>query len=167
MQKRFQEDYDFFPQTWLLPSEMSGFRKYFDAIQKNKKKTFIVKPEASCQGRGIFLTRSLEELNPYGHYVVQWYLHKPYLIDDLKFDLRLYVLVCGIDPLRIYLYNEGLCRLSTVKYQLPNASNLNNLFMHLTNYAINKSNKDYEKNKGSQDDSVGHKRSLTYTLKYI
>lgn len=71
MQKRFQEDYDFFPQTWLLPSEMSGFRKYFDAIQKNKKKTFIVKPEASCQGRGIFLTRSLEELNPYGHYVVQ------------------------------------------------------------------------------------------------
>ena len=39
--------------------------------------------------------------------------------------------------------------------------------MHLTNYAINKSNKDYEKNKTSLEDSVGHKRSLTYTMKYI
>jgi hypothetical protein len=39
--------------------------------------------------------------------------------------------------------------------------------MHLTNYAINKSNKDYQKNKTSLEDSVGHKRSLTYTMKYI
>jgi len=39
--------------------------------------------------------------------------------------------------------------------------------MHLTNYAINKSNKDYEKNKTSLEDSVGHKRSLIYTMKYI
>jgi len=98
---------------------------------------------------------------------VQWYLHKPYLIDDLKFDLRLYVFVCGIDPLRMYLYHEGLCRLSTVKYQAPCGTNLTNLFMHLTNYAINKSHKDYEKNKTSMEDDVGHKRSLTYTMKYI
>jgi phosphoenolpyruvate carboxylase len=39
--------------------------------------------------------------------------------------------------------------------------------MHLTNYAINKSNKDYQKNKTSHEDSVGHKRSLTFTMKYI
>jgi tubulin polyglutamylase TTLL6/13 len=45
-------------------------------------------------------------------------LHKPFLIDDLKFDLRIYVFVCGIDPLRVYVYNEGLCRLSTVKYSI-------------------------------------------------
>lgn len=39
--------------------------------------------------------------------------------------------------------------------------------MHLTNYAINKFNKDYEKNHGSAADDVGHKRSLTYTMKFI
>ena len=39
--------------------------------------------------------------------------------------------------------------------------------MHLTNYAINKSHKDYEKNKTSAQDDIGHKRSLTYTMKYI
>jgi len=65
------------------------------------------------------------------------------------------------------MYKEGLCRLSTVKYQPPNSQNLNNLYMHLTNYAINKSHKDYEKNKTSLEDSIGHKRSLTYTMRYI
>jgi tubulin polyglutamylase TTLL6/13 len=74
------------------------------------------------------------------------------------------VLVSGVDPLRVYIYKEGLCRLSTVKYSTPSGSNLNNLYMHLTNYAINKFHKDYEKN-GS--DEAGHKRSLTYTMKYI
>ena len=30
----------------------------------NNRKTFIAKPEASCQGKGIFLTRNLEDFDP-------------------------------------------------------------------------------------------------------
>lgn len=41
---------------------------------------------------------------------------KPYLIDNLKFDLRIYILLAGCDPLRIYLYKEGLGRFATVPY---------------------------------------------------
>jgi tubulin polyglutamylase TTLL6/13 len=42
------------------------------------------------------------------------------------------------------MFKDGLARLATVPYKTPNASNMNNLFMHLTNYAINKDNEDYE-----------------------
>lgn len=63
MLQRFPESYKFFPKTWLLPAEYGDFRKQFKAETKGKpgRKTFISKPEASCQGRGIFLTRNLED----------------------------------------------------------------------------------------------------------
>lgn len=98
---------------------------------------------------------------------MQRYLHKPLLIDKLKFDLRIYILLCGVDPLRIYFFKEGLCRLATAEYKPPRQNNLDNLYMHLTNYAINKSASNYVMNKGSEQDDLGHKRSLTFAFKYI
>lgn len=53
MFKRVPTHYDFFPKTWLLPAQYSEFRKEFNG----EEKTYIVKPEADCQGRGIFLTQ--------------------------------------------------------------------------------------------------------------
>lgn len=47
------------------------------------------------------------------HCVVQEYIERPLLIDKLKFDLRLYVLLLGIDPPRIFLFKDGLARLAT------------------------------------------------------
>ncbi len=164
MQRDFPSDYKFFPKTWLFPSEYASFRAQWNP---KKPKTYIVKPEDQSQGRGIYLARTLDQIDPTAHCVVQSYLHKPYLIDDLKFDLRIYVLLTGADPLRIYLYKEGMGRLATEPYVNPTKSNLNTLYMHLTNYAINKNNKNFIFNHDKDADDVGHKRSLTSVLQYI
>lgn len=43
------------------------------------------------------------------------YLHKPYLIGGKKFDLRIYVYVTCYDPLRVYLFKDGLVRFASCK----------------------------------------------------
>lgn len=68
MQKKFPQEYKFFPQTWILPSELVDLRSQYE---KGKVKIMIVKPQASCQGKGIFLTRRIEDLSIHDHYVVQ------------------------------------------------------------------------------------------------
>lgn len=69
---------------------------------------------------GIFLTRNSDFANSMDRYVVQKYISKPFLIDGLKFDFRIYVLLAGCDPLRIFIYTEGLARFSTEVYEEPN-----------------------------------------------
>jgi tubulin polyglutamylase TTLL6/13 len=91
---------------------------------------------------------------------------KPYLIDGLKFDLRIYVLIYGVEPLRVFTYNEGLARFATETYTGPYKNNLDNLYMHLTNYAINKGSSNFVKSQGEDDDS-GTKRTLTNVLEYM
>ena len=54
MHKKFPEYYNFFPKTYILPADNSEFMKQFNG---KFNKTFILKPEASCQGRGIMLVR--------------------------------------------------------------------------------------------------------------
>lgn len=81
-------------------------------------------------------------------------------MEKMKFDLRLYVLVLGVDPLRIYLSKEGLARLSTKIYEEVNDNNFEDMQMHLTNYAINKHSSKFQPNRVAILDSVGHKRSL-------
>ena len=114
LERVFPNDYKFFPQTWLLPTDYPELRNQF-----HKKKVFhmICKPEASSQGKGIFITKKLEDLHPTAHCVVQRYLRNPYLIDGCKFDLRIYVLVTSCDPLKVFLYNEGLGRFATENYE--------------------------------------------------
>jgi tubulin polyglutamylase TTLL6/13 len=73
----------------------------------------IAKPEASSQGKGIFLSKNIDDFDFGEHYVVQKYLKRPFILDGLKFDLRVYVLVAGCDPLRLYIYKEGLARFAT------------------------------------------------------
>ncbi|KAL0216740.1 hypothetical protein P9112_008924 [Eukaryota sp. TZLM1-RC] len=166
MHKLHPEEYDFFPLTWVIPQEIIEFRNYLS--KKKTRSTFISKPDASCQGKGIFLTRNpLDDIDEDDNCVVQEYLSKPYLINNTKFDLRIYCLVFSVDPLIIYYYNKGLARFCTEPYSEPTGRNLDNAFVHLTNYAINKTNENFVQNSNSNQDDEGSKWSLLGVVRHL
>lgn len=55
----------------------------------------------------------------YNEYQLQRYIDNPLLIDKKKFDMRLYVLIRGINPIEAYLYKEGMVRFCTHNYKKP------------------------------------------------
>ncbi|XP_036378495.1 tubulin polyglutamylase TTLL7 [Megalops cyprinoides] len=165
MIKNQPQEYSFIPKTWIFPAEYTQFQNYVKELRrKRKQKTFIVKPANGAMGHGISLIRNCEKLPAQDHFIVQEYLDKPFLMEGYKFDLRIYILVTSCDPLRIFLYNDGLVRMGTEKYHAPNESNLNQLYMHLTNYSVNKHNENFER-----DETVdkGSKRSIGWFTEFL
>ena len=65
--KRFPQEYDFFPETFVLPTDFLQFKA--QVTRSREKSTFIVKPQASSQGKGIFLTTYMVQ------YSQRWKLH--------------------------------------------------------------------------------------------
>ena len=147
MRLLFPDDFAFYPRTWTLPAQLDAFRAHCTAAARGsgREPTYIVKPSGGCQGNGIYLVRSPEQLSSGGHQnaVVHEYLDSPALLDGYKFDLRLYVLVVSVKPMTVYLYKEGMARFATNRYCRPNDANLHDVCMHLTNYALNKHNDNY------------------------
>lgn len=80
--------------------------------------------------------------------VISRYVTNPLLINGHKFDLRIYVLITSYEPLRIYIFQEGLARFASETY--TSKINKNNKYMHLTNYSINKKNDKFIKNENCE-----------------
>jgi tubulin polyglutamylase TTLL6/13 len=145
MLKLFPREYSFYPRTWVLPGELGDFRAQFDN-QGNSlgSKIYIIKPDTGCQGRGIFLTRTFDQVPQHENVVAQLYIKKPLLLDGFKFDLRIYCLVSSVKPLRMWLFHDGLVRMCTEEYVTPTKQNISNTCMHLTNYALNKHSNNFQ-----------------------
>jgi hypothetical protein len=125
---------------------------------------WIVKPPAGCKGIGIRLvTDPSTQIKERAIVVVSRYIDKPCLINQTKFDLRLYVAVTSFNPLRVYLHEHGLARFCTVKY--TNKSRKNR-FRHLTNYSLNKNNPEFKRAQGDADDE-GHKWSIRAVWEHL
>ncbi|CAM4651576.1 unnamed protein product [Leuciscus chuanchicus] len=156
------QNFHIVPQTFVLPAEYQEFSSSFS----KDKGAWIIKPVASSRGRGIYLVSNPSQIPLEENILVSRYISNPLLIDDFKFDVRLYVLVTSYDPLLIYLYEEGLARFATVKYDHATA-NIKNQFMHLTNYSVNKKSSDYVSCDDPEVEDYGNKWSMSAMLRYL
>ena len=149
---KFNEFPSYYPKSFLLPEE------YNDLLNDFSNSLFwIQKPAGGSRGNGIIVIdkppkKTLTKI------IVQKYIDKPLLINGLKFDLRFYIAVTSLVPLRVYLFNNGLVRLATELYE-NNFQNIDNRSAHLTNFSINKENPDFQITNDLVDDGKGNKWS--------
>jgi len=159
------EAFDFFPRTFLLPQHESQCLEFLEsrpsADLPSDKKTLIVKPSYGSKGNGIELVQSVSKLRQFSTesrvepetmtssldctYVAQEYL-PPLLLRGLKFDFRLYLLLVASDDMAhpdAFLCKEGLVRFATMPYAAPTRGNLSTRTMHLTNYSVNKTSRNF------------------------
>ncbi|XP_066582772.1 tubulin monoglutamylase TTLL4-like [Prorops nasuta] len=158
-----KREFGFVPRTFVLPQDLRIFRQICE--KSGGKEKWIIKPPASARGTGIRVVHRWSQIPKKRALVVQQYLSRPKLIRGAKFDLRLYVLVTSFNPLRVYLYPDGLVRFASVKY-VDDINYLSDRFMHLTNYSINKTNASYT-NADSVDSATGHKWALKTLWAYL
>ena len=145
-----------------IQSSLNKFNEY-----KSEDDTFcywIVKPAALSRGRGIYITNNISDIDVDQNIVVSRYITNPFLINSHKFDLRIYVVITSFDPLRIYMYKDGLARFASEKYSHDNSKNK---YSHLTNYSINKKNKKFIQNESEDKDDYGYKWSLSALCKNL
>eukprot|EP00753_Platysulcus_tardus_P017989 PLAT6663.2.p2 GENE.PLAT6663.2~~PLAT6663.2.p2 ORF type:complete len:425 (+),score=201.89 PLAT6663.2:49-1275(+) len=148
---------DFIPVTYFLPADYSLFVEEF---RRSPHTTWIMKPTARARGIGIFLINRLAQLKKWSNsrwasmsgkdpYVISRYIEDPLLIGGRKFDLRLYALVTSYRPLKVFIYRKGFARFCFERYS-SDFTDLDNLYIHLTNVAVQKHNEEYNEKHGGK-----------------
>ena len=168
MQEKFgKRNYYISPDTYLLPDEFADFFAEFHQVKSSegRKPLWIVKPNASSQGKGIYLIDDVNDIDLDESWIISKYIPNPLLINGHKFDLRIYVLVTSFDPLRVYVYKEGLTRFATEEY--TTSTTKRSRYIHLTNYSLNKKNPNWRTNEDIERDDFGFKWSITALCKHL
>ena len=146
------EHFNFLAPSLTLPTEKKLLMEMM--MREDENSFWIIKPPGKNNGQGIRLINNHRDI-PDGDSFVQRYIRNPFLIEGKKFDLRVYVLVTGVDPLRIYVYNEGLVRFATEDYT-NDPRLIGDARIHVTNYDVNKDSDKFVVN-DRPEEPEGHK----------
>ncbi|KRX04277.1 hypothetical protein PPERSA_11401 [Pseudocohnilembus persalinus] len=161
--------------TEILPESYRVYlsRSYFSDeekqlfSEKNRGKTWIVKPMGGRRGEGIYIVDDLDKFyeevdnkksNLYSQrhqsnqsdeddekkeatqLIVQRYIDNPFLINGKKFDIRCYLYVSSYEPF-VSFYYPGYLRKSIYDYDKENYTNM---LSHLVNVSLQKQDPNYQ-----------------------
>lgn len=123
--KHGEQEFNIMPKTYVLPSQAEAFEEQYKALKNSyHENMWIVKPTCGACGRGIYVTDDINDIDMKSSNVVSHYVSNPLLINGFKFDLRIYVCITSYEPLRIYVYKEGLVRFASEQYEVFNEAEI-------------------------------------------
>ncbi|OHT17564.1 Tubulin-tyrosine ligase family protein [Tritrichomonas foetus] len=131
IQPFFPELFQFMPKSYILPFKNT---QLVHAIARDQCR-YIIKPDSGSLGQGITIVEPNTEYEPDDTMAVAQKYIESFLIDNTKFDLRIYALVTSVNPLQIYVYRGGLARFCSEE------SGSNTIYSELTNVSINHNSK--------------------------
>jgi tetratricopeptide (TPR) repeat protein len=151
-----------FPETFVLPQQRDALADF--AARHKPNPVMIAKPSQGTGGQGIVVTGEVGAIIDRTDIVVQRYLDRPYLVNGRKGHARIYGLICSAQPLRAYLYSEGIIRFAPERYDARPEQWANNA-MHVTNTALHRGHKALTISDDPSQENVGHIWSLTALLR--
>ena len=140
-------------ESYLYPEEKEEIIKKFEGYKINITNDYwLYKPHAGTYGSGIHFLKNFESLNLSStrSFILNKYIKNTLVINKKKFDMRAYLLVTGVDPLKMYFYHDGYLRLATENYDL-NISKINRKYIHITNTFLNEKHRFYKLSQGLND----------------
>lgn len=139
-QNLFKNDYNYMLDTYVYPKDKNKIYNSFKDYKIKSNNLWIIKQKEESTNSKAHFFKSMKNIPK--EFVMSKYLTNPHLIDGKKYHLRLYALISGIKPLRIYLYNEGFAHIAKNKFSLDKKY-FDNKSVHLTNSIDNNKNNFY------------------------
>ena len=138
-----------------LSKKLGSYQKiHIPKTHYNGKNLWLLKRDNLNRGRKIKVFSNLDdilkEINTLNeqkfpkNLLIQKYIEQPLLYNKRKFDIRIWVLFTYLEKGRkygVYIFKEGHLKACCDEYDI----NSEDLFIHLTNYSVQKHNKNFSK----------------------
>ena len=137
MKSKFPDEYNYIAETYPYPEEKEKIENMLKNYKVTPNDLWLIKPKSGSLGHGIRIFLTLNDIPD--EFLLTRYINPPHLINNKKYDFRVYILVTGLAPFRLYIYTEGLVRFASENYS-TNIKDLTQSYRHLTNISLNKKN---------------------------
>ena len=137
MKKNFPEEYNYIAETYFYPEEKDKIENLLKDYKVTPDDLWLIKPKSGSLGHGIRIFLTLDDIPK--EFLLTRYINPPHLINKKKYDFRIYILITGLAPFRMYMYTEGLVRFASEEYS-TDIKDLKENYRHLTNISLNKKN---------------------------
>ena len=147
--EKFPKDYNYMPEAFIFPEDYDKFQTKIKTLDLSNKTNLWIIESKNIRKKELGILTDLDLLK---NIKILTHYKSPHLINGKKYEIRLYFLITGFSPLKIYLFNDGIIKFCNKKYDLN----------ELIKYSIDKNTLEF-----SNIISSNEKSDDNWTLEYL